>query len=87
MDKEEVATMLASDEYAYHVKQDQMEAKNIGVNGVPFFVLNNKYGISGAQSPEAFLQTIEKAWSEYEIENPALEITKGDACDLDGNCD
>ncbi len=86
MDKEETAKMLASDEYTYHVRQDQMEAKNIGVNGVPFFVLNNKYGISGAQSPEAFLQVIEKAWSEYKKENPILEITKGDSCDLEGNC-
>ena len=87
LDKEEVTEMLAWDAFEYEVKQDEMEARNIGVQGVPFFVLNNKYGISGAQPSEAFLQTLEKAWEEYSAANPSLIISKGDSCSPDGTCD
>ena len=61
MDEKEVAEMLKSDDFAYEVKQDELEARNIGVRGVPFFVFNDRYAISGAQPVEAFLQTLEKA--------------------------
>ena len=63
MDTEEVKQTLESDAFAYEVKQDEMEARNIGVRGVPFFVFDDKYAVSGAQPPEAFLQTLEKAMS------------------------
>ncbi|HET8809727.1 MAG TPA: DsbA family oxidoreductase [Flavobacteriaceae bacterium] len=86
LDEKETKEMLASDDFAYEVKQDEMQAKNIGVTGVPFFVFNNKYAVSGAQTPEAFLETLEKSWEEYEKENPSLIVTKGDSCDVDGNC-
>jgi predicted DsbA family dithiol-disulfide isomerase len=62
----EVKDMLASDAFSYEVKQDEMEARNIGVRGVPFFVVDDKYAISGAQTSEVFLQTLQKAWEELE---------------------
>jgi predicted DsbA family dithiol-disulfide isomerase len=68
------------------VKQDEMEARNIGVSGVPFFVFEDKYAVSGAQSSEAFLQNLEKSWEEYLLKNPKLEISKGDSCATDGSC-
>ncbi|MGT2833609.1 DsbA family oxidoreductase [Streptococcus halotolerans] len=45
----EVATLLDSQEFEDEVKQDMLEAQQSGVQGAPFFVINNKYGISGAQ--------------------------------------
>jgi protein disulfide-isomerase len=57
--------VLNSDEFAYEVNQDIREGANIGVQGVPFFVFNRRYGISGAQPVEAFLETINKAFSEW----------------------
>jgi len=65
MEGEEVKIMLESDAFTYEVKQDEMEARNIGVRGVPFFVIDDKYAISGAQPPETFLHTLEKAWEEF----------------------
>lgn len=62
----EVKGMLASDAFSYEVKQDEMEARNIGVRGVPFFVVDDKYAISGAQPSEVFLQTLQKAREELE---------------------
>lgn len=64
LDKKETEEILDSEKFAYQVKQDEMAAKNIGVQGVPFFVFNNKYAVSGAQAPETFLEVLEKSWEE-----------------------
>ena len=46
------------------VDQDIAEAHTLGIQGVPFFVIDRKYGVSGAQSPEVFSQTLNEAWKE-----------------------
>ncbi|MCH4823378.1 DsbA family oxidoreductase [Gramella lutea] len=84
LDAEEVKQVLNSDAYAYEVKQDEMEARNIGVRGVPFFVFDDKYAISGAQPVETFLQTLETVWKE---KNSELKISEGDSCTSEENCD
>lgn len=78
--------MLFTDEYADKVEQDKKDAAKIGVNGVPFFVFNKKYAVSGAQPEDAFLEILEKSWAEYEEENQPLIVNKGQSCDTDGNC-
>lgn len=60
----ELTSILESDAFAYEMMQDVQEAQNIGVQGVPFFVFDRKYAVSGAQPVEAFLQTLEKVYSE-----------------------
>lgn len=84
----EVVAVLDSDRYGDEVAQDIREAREIGVRGVPFFVFNRKYAISGAQPPEAFLQTLEKSFAEWRAENPkvTLTVTEGPACSPDGQC-
>ena len=72
LDEEEIRAALESDDYAYLVEQDFQEANEIGVTGVPFFVFNRKYAISGAQPPEYFLQTLEKSFGEWAIEKAAV---------------
>ena len=56
--------VLSTDAFSDEVKLDELAAQQIGVRGVPFFVFDDKYGVSGAQSPDLFLQTLEKAWAE-----------------------
>jgi predicted DsbA family dithiol-disulfide isomerase len=56
---DEVRAVLATDRYAAEVAADIREAREIGVTGVPFFVLDRRYGISGAQPAELFLQALE----------------------------
>lgn len=86
--KKEIAAMLSSDAYTKEVREDEATANKIGINGVPFFVLNNKYGVSGAQAPEMFAQALKQAWAEYEKDNPQIimSTTTGDVCDIDGTC-
>jgi len=59
----DVKESLSNDDYAYKVKQDIQEGEKLGVRGVPFFVFDRKYVISGAQPVEAFTQTLEQTYS------------------------
>lgn len=61
---DEVADVLDSDRFAEAVKADEMQARSIGIRGVPFFVLNGKFAVSGAQSPELFYQALQNAWQD-----------------------
>ncbi len=61
---EEVDEVLASDRYADAVRADEAQAAAYGISGVPFFVVDGKYGISGAQPAELVLQALRQAWSE-----------------------
>ncbi len=64
LDSKKTKEVLDSDEYSYEVKQDEMEGKNLGLSGVPFFVFDMKYGISGAQPLQVFKDTLKQAWEE-----------------------
>jgi predicted DsbA family dithiol-disulfide isomerase len=57
-----ISALFNSDDFDAEVRIDQLEAQRIGIRGVPFFVFDDKYAVSGAQAPEIFLQTLEKAW-------------------------
>ena len=68
LNAEEIQKVLDSNVYADEVNHDIAEAQHLGIRGVPFFVMNNKYGISGAQALPVFLETIEKSFAEWEQE-------------------
>ena len=87
--EENVNVALSDDKYLEMVHQDIQEARKIGVQGVPFFVFDRKYAVSGAQPPQAFLQTLEKSYAEWREANPEIkiEVTKGQSCSIDGVCD
>ena len=56
--------MLAGGEYARDVDADEAMARSLGVTGVPFFVFDRRYAVSGAQPPEVLAQALERAWAE-----------------------
>jgi predicted DsbA family dithiol-disulfide isomerase len=62
-DEPRVRAVLASDEYADAVRADFDEARMLGANGVPFFVIDRTYGVSGAQSAETFLHALRTAYA------------------------
>ena len=66
-----VDEVLASREFEADVHADIEQAQAYGATGVPFFVIDQLYGVSGAQPTEVFTQVLEKAWSES---HPALEM-------------
>ncbi|MFB2584051.1 DsbA family oxidoreductase [Herbiconiux liukaitaii] len=58
LDRDDVVRSLEADEYLEAVHEDQRQAQAYGIQGVPFFVIDGRYGISGAQDPAAFLQVL-----------------------------
>jgi len=86
LDKEKLQNIYQSEDFKNEVRSDEREAGNLGINGVPFFVFNNKYAVSGAQSPETFLEVLEQSWKEFAEEKPAFIVTEGLSCEPGGNC-
>lgn len=64
LDTSESRKMLESDQFTSEVRQDESKAQEIGITGVPFFVIDMKYGISGAQGEENLLAALNEAWAE-----------------------
>ena len=74
--------------YGQKVEEDSREAQTLGAKGVPFFVVNRKYAIAGAQQPNEIMHTLESSFSEWQKENPktTLETIQGKSCSIDGEC-
>lgn len=89
LDENELQAAFTDDQYRYQMTQDIQEGQQIGVKGVPFFVFDRKYGISGAQPSEAFLDTLSKSFTEWKAANPEvkLQMSQGQSCDTQGNCE
>lgn len=84
----EVTEALGSEKFAQLVRADIAEARSLGVSGVPFFVFDRKYAVSGAQPSELFGQTLGKAYSEWKQSGALLEVAgnEGPSCSPDGEC-
>ncbi len=63
LDADECAAVLASDRYAAEVRAEEQAALDIGVTGVPFFLVDRKFGIPGAQDAETILAVLRRAWA------------------------
>lgn len=66
LDADEVRDALAAQTHATSVRADEAQAEAFGITGVPFFVVDRKYGVSGAQPADALLQVLERAWAEQQ---------------------
>ena len=63
LDPEVCADILAGDRFADEVRADEQEALELGVTGVPFFVVDGKFGIPGAQDADTILSVLDRAWT------------------------
>lgn len=64
LDEAEVHRVLASDAFSNEVQADILKAQDLGCTGVPFFVFDQKYAVSGAQPVKVFLKALETTWSD-----------------------
>lgn len=86
LDGAATAAMLETNQFADAVRREEEEGSQLGIRGVPFYVVDRKYAVSGAQSPEVFLDTLNKAWAE---KHPAvIQVNDGELDKLctDGYC-
>ena len=85
LDEAEVREVLAGDRYATDVRADEQQARAFGITGVPFFVLDGKFGVSGAQPTEHVARVLDHAWAERSPVTvlagaPDAESCEGDSC-------
>ena len=64
LDRAAAVASLESEEFLSDVRADQGLAQEYGIQGVPFFVVDGRYGVSGAQDPTTFAQVLEQVWTE-----------------------
>lgn len=64
LDRDEVLTVLAGEDYGHDVQADEDTARSLGVTGVPFFAFDRRYGISGAQTAQTMTEVLERVWAE-----------------------
>lgn len=81
----QVHEALTEDQWEDAVKQDLAHAQALGVTGVPFFVLDQRYGVSGAQPSETFLQALTQAYAEHVQQSPLQMVSETDSADSDLN--
>ncbi|MNZ79204.1 DSBA-like thioredoxin domain protein [compost metagenome] len=86
LDAEETAEVLASSRYADVVRKEEEEGSRLGIRGVPFYVFDRKYAVSGAQATEVFMETLEKAWEEKHPSFIQVNGQSDDAVCTDGAC-
>jgi len=82
LDAEEARSVLASDQYAQEVRDDEAKAAALGITGVPCFVLAEQFGVTGAQPVETLLRVLERAWRE--VAPAPIEFAEGATCGPDG---
>lgn len=82
LDADEVRDALDEQRYAAAVRADEAEAGALGISGVPFFVVDRKYAVNGAQPADALLQVLQRAWAER---SPLIAVSSdGAVCGPDG---
>ncbi|OQP54561.1 hypothetical protein A4H97_21570 [Niastella yeongjuensis] len=64
LDKTEIRDILPTDRYKNDLKSSRMSGERIGISGTPFFIINNKYAISGVKPKEVFIDVLNKTWAE-----------------------
>ena len=88
LNSSEIISALEDKRFEKNVIKDIEEAQQIGVKGVPFFVFDRKYAVSGAQPIDTFLNTLVQVHKEWkENTNSSLSINSdGETCDTNGDC-
>ncbi len=82
LDRGAALDALKTKAYEKDIRADLARARELGISGVPFFVVDGKYAVSGAQPTELFTQLLERAWADA---HPALEVVgDGTVCGPDG---
>ena len=84
LDEAETKAVLDGDDFADDVRTDLKDAQELGISGVPFFVIDSKFGVSGAQPSEILLDALQQAWQDA---HPLVMVTQagGETC-ADDSC-
>lgn len=82
IDETKTRAMLESDAFADFVRSEEDRADDFGITGVPFFVIDERYAISGAQPAGAFVEALRTAWNNAHLEASVGEHCSGKSCSI-----
>lgn len=84
IDKVKLSNSLSTNRFSDDIENDIYQSKQIGVHGVPFFLMNYEISVRGAQEEQIFLESIKKAWVNWNRNLKMIPtIVKGDICSED----
>ncbi len=83
LQRDEVAELLSSNSMANEVRKDEHDAKELEINSIPFFLINKKYAITGAQPTDKFVESLQQIIEEAGL-NTAINDQQGAVCDENG---
>ncbi len=88
LSEQDINDALSNDQFLKYAKEDITEAKELGIDSVPFFVFNRKFAVKGAQPTHHFLDALKQAYADFDKSQTlkTLESNEGTSCDIDGNC-
>jgi len=88
LDADDARAMLETDQFSNAVKHDIQTAKGMNISGVPFFLFDRKYAVSGAQDTQTFLKALQQSWNDWLEEQEEIQDAnvEGVVCAPDGNC-
>ena len=87
LDKSEAEAILKSNKYTDEVAQDIKEASELKIQGVPFFIFNRKYAVSGAQDVSVFKKVLRTSYDEWQKDSKKeLEVIEGKVCTPEKKC-
>ena len=84
LDREEALSVLASDQFAEQVRAEEEDGSRLGIRGVPYYLINRKHALSGAQPSSVYLNALQQIWDAQQPPQ-AAESASDEAC-LDGTC-
>ncbi len=76
--REKIVACLHDDDAKLQIEIAESEISKLGISGVPFYIINNRYGISGAQSPETFIEAFEEIGSAVAVSHDACNVENKD---------
>jgi len=89
LNRTEAEDVLKGDQFSEAVRYDIYESQNLGIRGVPYFVMDRKFGVSGAQPVEAFTEALTQSFTAWKDAQPKTTLTSlnkndGAVCDENG---
>lgn len=85
LDHDQALAVASSDQFAKQIERDKQEGERLGIQGVPFFIIDHKYAISGAQTVETFLEALNSIWKEHHLADVS-EVAEDNGMCQDGVC-
>lgn len=86
LDRREAESVILDRQYAEQIEEDKYTASQFGIRGVPYFIIGEKYPVSGAMPDSVFELTLRNVFKHHPDQQKLNDLTNGESCSMDGSC-